>query len=165
MTAEVRNADSPTLESASARDLDAVVQLLSRSHLPVADVESHINAFTLARSNGIVVGTAGLEKFGELALLRSLCVAEHHRSKRIGRALVSGVVSSALAQGARELYLLTTNAAPYFEKLGFVTIEREQAPPEIRNTAQFSALCPTSAVCMRKTIGPSLEAPANGRSW
>ena len=175
MLGEMRNTDGPTLEPANARDLEAVVQLLSRSSLPVADVESHINAFTLARWDGIVVGTAGLEKCGELALLRSLCVAEHYRSKRIGFALVSAIVSGALAQGARELYLLTTNAAPYFEKLGFVAIERDQAPPEIRNTAQFSALCPTSAVCMRKTIGRSLEAPASptdaggaaqpGRSW
>ena len=156
MSREMRNTDGPKLEPANARDLEVVVQLLSKSSLPVADVESHINAFTLARWNGILVGTAGLEKFGEVALLRSLCVSEHHRSKRIGFALVSAVVSSALAQGARELYLLTTEAAPYFEKLGFVTIERDRAPPEIRNTAQFSALCPKSAVCMRRTIGRPL---------
>jgi amino-acid N-acetyltransferase len=158
MLREMSNADDLTLEPASAHDLDAVVQLLSRSSLPVADLASHINAFTLARWHGIVVGTVGFEIFGELALLRSLCVAEHHRSKRIGFALVSAIVSSAFARGVRELYLLTTEAASYFEKLGFVGIERDQAPREIRNTAQFSALCPNSAVCMRKTIGQSLEA-------
>ncbi|HYP75712.1 MAG TPA: arsenic resistance N-acetyltransferase ArsN2 [Polyangiaceae bacterium] len=160
MSLETNNTEGQTLEPANAHDLEAVLRLLSMNSLPVADVESHINAFTLARWNGILVGTAGLEKFGDVALLRSLCVAEHHRSKRIGLALVSAVVSSASAQGARELYLLTTEAAPYFEKLGFVTIERDQAPLEIRNTAQFSALCPNSAVCMRKPLARSLEAPA-----
>jgi len=153
MLGEMRNSDDLILEPASAHDLDAVVQLLSRSRLPVADLESHINAFTLARWNTIVIGTVGLEIFGGLALLRSLCVAEHHRSKRIGFALIDAIVSRALARGVRDLYLLTTEAASYFEKLGFVAIEREQAPREIRNTAQFSALCPNSAVCMRKNIG------------
>ena len=78
------------------------------------------------------------------------------RSRRIGFALVSAVVSRASTQGVRELYLLTTGAASYFANLGFVLINREQAPPEIRNTAQFSALCPKSAVCMRRTIGRPL---------
>jgi len=155
------NAEHLALEPATAHDLDAVAHLLSKSNLPVADLESHINAFTLARWDGILVGTVGIEIFGELALLRSLCVAEHHRSKRIGLALVSAIVSSALAQGVRDLYLLTTEAGSYFEKLGFVGIERDQAPRAIRNTVQFSALCAKTAVCMRRTIGRSLDEPAN----
>jgi len=153
MSDEVTNADGPTLEPAGARDLAAVVRLLSSNHLPVADLESHIDTFMLAKRNGIVVGTAGLQIYGELALLRSLCVAEDHRLKRIGAALVSAVASRALARGVRELYLLTTGAASYFANLGFMQIDRELAPPEIRNTAQFSTLCPTSAVCMRRTAG------------
>ena len=157
---EAESAAEIALEPARKAELDSVLQLLSDSNLPVADLESHIDAFTLAKCNGIVVGTAGLEIYGELALLRSLCVAERHRSKLIGVALVSAIASRALAQGVRELYLLTTGAAPYFAHLGFVQIEREQAPIEIRNTAQFSALCPASAVCMRKTIGPLLEVTA-----
>ena len=145
--------EAPTIERASALDFDAVFRLLSTSNLPVADLESHINAFTLARWNGIVVGSVGLETFGELALMRSLCVAERHRSRGIGGALLSALASRALARGVRELYLLTTGAESYFASQGFAQINQEQAPQEIRSTAQFSALCPKSAVCMRKTIG------------
>ena len=152
MTRDVMAAENVTFEAAGPPDLDSVVRLLSVNHLPVADLESCIDAFVLAKRDGIVVGTAGLEIYGELALLRSLCVAEGHRSKRIGRALVSAVGSRALAQGVRELYLLTTGAASYFANLEFMPINRDQAPPEIRNTTQFSALCPTSAVCMRRRI-------------
>jgi amino-acid N-acetyltransferase len=151
MFARVTDSDV-TLEPAGAPDIDEVVRLLSTNHLPLAALEACIDAFTLAKHDGIVVGTAGLEIYGELALLRSLCVAEDHRSKRIGKALVSAVASRAFARGVRELYLLTTGAASYFVKLGFVQISRDQAPLEIRNTAQFSALCPTSAVCMRRRI-------------
>jgi len=133
-----------------------VRRLLSDSNLPLQDLESHIDAFTLAKCNGILVGTAGLEIYGECALLRSLCVAERHRSKLVGLALVSAIASRAFAQGVRELYLLTTGAAPYFANLGFMQIERELAPIEIRNTAQFAGLCPASAVCMRKALGTLL---------
>ena len=156
MTREEMGADDVNLEPAGAPDLEAVVRLLSANHLPVADLESRIDAFLLAKRDGIVVGTVGLEIYGELALLRSLCVAEGHRSKRIGGALISAVASRALAQGVRELYLLTTGAAPYFAKRGFVQINRDQTPLEIRNTAQFSALCPASAICMRRRSGLGL---------
>jgi amino-acid N-acetyltransferase len=148
--------DALTFVPATVADFHAIFRLLSDSSLPVADLESHIGAFTLAKSEGTIVGTAGLEAYGELALLRSLCVAEPHRSKRIGVALVSAVASGALAQGVRELHLLTTEAVLYFANLGFVRLEREQVPMEIRNTAQFRTLCPSSAVAMRKVIGPSL---------
>ncbi len=151
---EVQRAVKLTFEPARSADFDAAFRLLSDSDLPVADLESHLDAFTLAKLEGMVVGTAGLEIYGELALLRSICVVESHRSKGIGGALVSAVASRALAQGVRELYLLTTGAAPYFAKLGFVSVARDRTPLEIRNTAQFSALCPTSAVCMRKAIAP-----------
>jgi two-component system, OmpR family, phosphate regulon response regulator PhoB len=154
---EVQRAVELTFEPASSADFDAVFRLLSDSNLPVADLESHLEAFTLAKFGEMTVGTAGLEIYGELALLRSICVVESQRSKRIGVALVSAVASRALAQGVLELYLLTTNAAPYFAKLGFVSVARERTPLQIRSTAQFSALCPSSAVCMRKAIASSLE--------
>jgi N-acetylglutamate synthase-like GNAT family acetyltransferase len=152
MVSKVESAIPLTLEPASSAEFDAVSRLLSASNLPVSDLESHIAAFTLAKADGLVVGTAGLEIYGELALVRSLCVVASRRSDGIGAALLEAVTSCATAQGVQEFYLLTTGAAPYFAKLGFVPLAREQAPLEIRNTAQFSSLCPSSAVCMRKPI-------------
>ena len=145
------------LETASSAELDAVLRLLSENNLPTADLQSHIDTFTLARAGGTVVGTAGIEIYGELALLRSLCVAEPHRSKGIGVVLVATVASRAAAQGVRELYLLTTSAASYFADLGFLPLARDQAPLDIRDTVQFRTLCPSSAICMRKPIAQSIE--------
>lgn len=151
----VRNAENLTLECATVADLDAVLRLLSNSSLPVADLEPHIAAFMLAKSEGTIVGSVGLETYGERALLRSLCVAESHRSKGIGVALVLTVASRAAEQGVRELYLLTTGAATYFANLGFVSLSRDQVPHEIRCTAQFSSLCPSTAVCMCRAVASS----------
>lgn len=142
----------PTLESATAADLTAVVRLLAENKLPVEDVQDHLPAFVLAKWKGGVIGAVGLEHYGEAALLRSLCVAEPHRRHRVGLVLLSAIEARAIAQGVRELYLLTTGAAPYFGRHGFATIARDWAPVEIRGTAEFRALCPSAATCMRKDL-------------
>lgn len=160
MSRELRNADNPKVEGASARDLDTVVRLLSKNHLPVADVASHIDAFVLAKLDGEIVGTVGLETYGEIALVRSLCVSDLHRSKGIGSALLSAAAARAASQGVAELYLLTTDAAQYFARQGFVPVLREHAAQEVRNTVQFRSLCPDAAICMRKAIEP---APGDNR--
>jgi amino-acid N-acetyltransferase len=139
-------------EPATSADFDAVLQLLATNHLPVSDVKEHLPAFTLAKERQLVVGSVGLESYARVSLLRSLCVAESHRGQGIGAALVADVLARAAAQGTRELYLLTTSAASYFMNFGFIVIARDQVPLEIRGTAQFTSLCPTSAVCMRKPM-------------
>jgi amino-acid N-acetyltransferase len=152
---EVERQFEVTVVVASRAEFEAVSRLLSDNHLPVADLEAHLDAFMLAKRAGMIVGTVGLETYGELALVRSLCVAEPHRSKGVGASLLSAVATRAATQGVRELYLLTTGAAPYFAQQGFAPVSREHAPHEIRNTVQFRSLCPSTAVCMRKAIEPT----------
>jgi len=53
----------------------------------------------------------------------------------------------------RELYLLTTTAERFFATRGYAGIERERVPDTVRASAEFSALCPASAVVMRKALG------------
>jgi len=157
VTAEIANLEDLSFERATIASLETVCRLLSNSGLPVADVEAHIGAYTLAKSAGQVAGTVGLERYGRLALLRSLCVTPSFRSRGIGAALVSTVESLAAEQGVQHLYLLTTGATEYFANLGFASLPRDEVPDEIRRTAQFSALCPSTAVCMRKAIKGAIE--------
>ena len=152
MSLEAESALHLTFEAASIDEFDAVYRLLANNDLPVQDLKNHLGAFTVAKCESTLVGTVGLEVYGELALLRSLCVAESHRSRRVGEALVAAAAKRASAGGVRSLYLLTTSAARYFAALGFVLVERHDVPPPIQFTSQFSSLCPTSAVCMRKTV-------------
>jgi N-acetylglutamate synthase-like GNAT family acetyltransferase len=70
----------------------------------------------------------------------------------VGRALLEAIESDAASHGIHDLYLLTTTAADYFARHGFVTIPRGQAPPAIQQTAEFRSLCPSSAVCMTKAL-------------
>ncbi len=97
-------------------------------------------------------GVVGLECFGPVGLIRSLAVSSGARGRGLGRALVSAIEADARAAGVAELYLLTTTAEGFFSKLGYVRIARDDAPLAIASTTQFSALCPSSAVVMRKAL-------------
>ena len=68
----------------------------------------------------------------------------------------------AQSQGAKEMYLLTTTAVRFFERLGFVRVEREAAPVTIQRTQEFATLCPSSSTVMMKQLpaNPTVERDA-----
>lgn len=144
-----------TFEAATAADLDVIRQLLSAGDLPVDDIDVHVSQFVLAKQKGVTIGTVAAEYAGEAALLRSLSVAPANRRQAIGARLLAAIEARAASRGVREFYLLTTGAAAYFERNGFTRTSRENAPEAIRSTAQFRTLCPSTAVCMRKTLSVS----------
>lgn len=138
-------------------DWPAVAALLADAGLPVADLDADsMPGFTVATRTSLphetLVGSIGLQAFGEVGLLRSLVVAKSARSAGCGSELVQAVERIASEMGVRELWLLTTDTAPYFETRGFRSVPRELSPAAIRETAEFSALCPESAVLMRKSV-------------
>jgi amino-acid N-acetyltransferase len=136
------------VRAASPLDLPAVERLLTVSRLPLDGVREALPTFVVAESGGDIVGVAGLEVCCDNALLRSVAVADAWRSRGLGRALVSRVVSDAEARGIRALYLLTTTAERYFPSFGFREISREEVPADIRETTEFTSACPASATVM-----------------
>lgn len=141
------------LRPAGAADLPAIEQLLAASGLPLDGVREALPTFIVAESNGRLVGVAGLEVRCDNALLRSVAVEPASRSRGLGRALVSHVISDAEARGIRALYLLTTTAEGYFPSFGFQLIARDEVPEEVRDTKEFREACPTSAAVMRRLLG------------
>lgn len=129
-------------------DLPAIERLLADSSLPLDGVREALPSFVLAEVGDGVVGVAGLEVCCDNALLRSVAVADDWRSRGLGRALVTRVISDAEARGIRALYLLTTTAEQYFPSFGFRTIERNEVPDDIRASAEFQSACPASATVM-----------------
>jgi len=139
------------IRPASAADLAASIDLLKKARLPVADLSAERLAF-VAEIDDIFQGVIGVESFGEIALLRSLVVSPDARGAGIGPALVTALQVACLANGALELWLLTIDADRFFEKLGFATRDRADAPVAIRNTQEFSGLCPGDAILMSKNL-------------
>jgi arsenate reductase len=137
---------------APSGDLPAIRALLERLHLPASDLGGAGQTFLVARSGGEVVGAVALERHGEDALLRSLAVVPRLQSTGLGKALYQEAVAEARRTGTRALYLLTTTAAPFFEKAGFRRIDRAAAPPAVASSAEFAALCPSTAACMELVL-------------
>jgi len=52
----------------------------------------------------------------------------------------------------RAVWLLTTTAREFFERLGYAAVDRADVPGAIRATAQFSSLCADSATVMVKRL-------------
>lgn len=128
---------------------DAGLKLaLSISGLPTEDLEHPGRTFFRAvSSDGGTVGYAGIEGCGEAVLLRSMVILPEHRGKAFGSSLTRQTLK-AVTDGSA-VFLATTTAAPFFEKLGFIVVERDDVPPAVLATRQLSALCPASATIMK----------------
>lgn len=137
---------------ASTADLAIIDRWLADAHLPHGDLNPHLHHFIVANEGEVMVGIIGLEVYDHIGLLRSLVVAPDVRKQGIGRDLVERLCEHAMAQGVRDLYLLTVDAQDYFSGHGFKRIERSLAPGPIRTTRQFSELCPSSAILMYRSL-------------
>jgi len=126
---------------------------LAAAGLPVADLTAASLAdFWGCRAGEELAGAIGLERYGAVALLRSLAVAPDWQGRGLGAALLAHAERAARQRGIAALYLLTATAAAFFARRGYVRIPREAAPPVLHHTAEFAALCPASAVCLTKPL-------------
>lgn len=142
--------DKVSIRNAKLNDLDVIIGLLNRSDLPTQDVgAANLASYIVAELDGTVVGVAGMENCGRFGLLRSVAVAPLQRNKGIASMLTSAALERAKIGRKNEVYLLTTTAEHYFSRYGFEKVPRDDTPTEIQSTAEFSRLCPDSAIVMR----------------
>lgn len=140
------------IKSAESTDLQQIVSFLRANGLPTVGVEKCYSNFVIETDErGVWYGIAGLELYGQSALLRSVAVDESSRRMGHGKALVDAVLSNARHNGVCNVYLLTDNASKYFESLGFALVDREDIDGAVKASPEFGACCAT-AVAMRKTI-------------
>ena len=137
---------------ATAADREAIAVLLRAADLPVADLASAPVSFLVVDDARGLAGVVGLERHGGAALLRSLAVRDDARGHGLGTALVDAAERAARRDGIGELVLLTTTAAPFFADRGYAPIDRAQAPAALQATAEFRALCPAGAACLRREL-------------
>ena len=141
-----------TLRRTDGESLEHAASLLERANLPTDDIDAASVELYLARDGEDRVGVGGFELFDTDGLLRSVAVESSKREKGYGSAIVAALESKAREAGVERLYLLTTTASDFFAARGYSEIDRTEPPERIRETTQFSDLCPSSAVCMRKSL-------------
>jgi amino-acid N-acetyltransferase len=127
--------------------------LLESADLPVSDLtDAYMEHFFYVGPASAPIGLVGVEMCGVDALLRSLVVNPEHRSAGLGQALVAHAESHARGQGARAIYCITTTAETFFRRRGYVDADRNRAPVAVRETREFSAICPASAALLVKNL-------------
>lgn len=129
------------------------VALLAAEGLPVMDLtDAHLEHFFYAGPDGSPTALVGLEMYAADALLRSLVVVPYARTKGVGSAIVRHAEEYAGSRHVQAIYLLTSTAESFFERLGYRRLDRTQAPPSIQSTREFASLCPASSAFMIKRL-------------
>jgi amino-acid N-acetyltransferase len=137
---------APRLRPATATDLAAVASILEGAELPPDGLRDQFPAaYAVAELDGAIIGAAGLERYGNAGLLRSVVVIPAWRGRRVAETLIRERLQQAAAAGVTEVYALTTTAAGYFPRLGFAPADRAAAPASIQGSPQFASICPSSA--------------------
>ena len=127
------------------------IALLQQQHLPVSDIDED-KVLYLLKDAEKTIGTVGLEIFEDCALLRSVSVVKEEQGKGYGKFINKEIEKYVKDAGINCLYLLTTTAKDFFDKQGYCIIDRNDTPVSVQQTAEFSLLCPSSAIVMKKNI-------------
>jgi len=131
-------------------ELEAFLQM---QELPIVDLNPKMLAdFLVARREGILVGTAGLERHTKMGLLRSVAVDRSLRGVGLGKRLVMSMEDRARGRGVKQMFLLTNSAEEFFLSMGYRPLDRLDAPSGIRHTQQFRDLCPANSTFMTKIL-------------
>lgn len=139
-----------TLKQLTREDFSALQALLKQANLPTNDLNNTRHIFIGAFENDILIGSAGLEINGHYGLIRS--VVSTRKKLGTGKLLVQKIEKLASENEIKDLFLLTESAANFFEKLGYTISDRQKVPNELLVNPQFTQLCPSSAICMSKTL-------------
>ena len=134
-------------------ELASILQLLKASKLPHEDIALDACMLVAYRNDqGNLIGSAGLELYSESALLRSVALEKNYQGRGLGKEIVQDVLQRAKGKSIRRIYLLTETARDFFLAVGFRDISRDQVPPLVRSSSEFSSVCPVSAACLVYTI-------------
>jgi amino-acid N-acetyltransferase len=137
------------IKEAALDNLPQIKALLEASQLPASDIDLNKQLFLVALHDQAVVGTIALEVVGNSALLRSFAVDVKFRSRQIGARLYREAVAQSKQKGIAHLFLLTTTADRYFDRLSWQRIGRDEVPEAIGATTEFASICPVSAIVMK----------------
>lgn len=149
--------DKIKFKLADSVEISSIQKLLQECGLPYNDITDHISNFILAKNGSDLIGTIGLEMYGNIGMIRSLAVTDSYRGKSIAKALYTRILAYAHLHGIEELYLLTTTAEGFFLKNDFRKLERNNVPETIHATNEFQNLCPSTALCMVKEINKEAQ--------
>lgn len=143
------------IERTNPSELSWILSLLSDVDLPGEGVKDHISNFLMLKGNDedpnlTPWGCAGLEIYGDSALLRSIAISPEYQGKGLGTVLTEAIIEDARERGITTLFLLTETAQDFFSRFGFRVVERGLVPADVKTSIEFTKLClDTPAMMLR----------------
>lgn len=125
------------------------------------EMSENIRDFTVVCHGARVLGTVALHFYGAtVAEVRSLAVDRENKSRGLGKLLVEAVEREALDFGL-ELLFAFTYVPKFFEKLGFVVVDRGELPLKAwKDCLRCPKFQHCDEIAMRKVLGPDGVAAA-----
>ncbi len=130
----------PRLRLARPEDVPAIEKLLAAEWLPPFQIREFLDTFWVLEEGGRVLGSAGLEVYGEAGVIRSVVVHPSVRGRRLGDLLSRTAIAEARQRGARRLYLFTGDKAPFWRRFGFQPCSMDDFEPAARECWQWQAI-------------------------
>ena len=144
------NCEGVEISPASSDDLSDILDLLSEVQLPHDGVAEYVGGFLVARNEqSRLVGTIGLERYGNTALLRSAAVAPEYQKSGLGSRLTEDLLARATSEGVEKVVLLTATASEFFaRRFGFCETTRDAYDERLAGSSEWKLPRCSSAVCM-----------------
>jgi amino-acid N-acetyltransferase len=133
---------------AQEADWPLIAGLLAGTGLQLVGAREHLKHFLVALDEYGLVGCAGLEHYGNTALLRSVAVAESERGKGIGQNLVERLLLKAQQEKITTVVLLAQSAEEFFRKFEFTEIRFDRLPQSIHDSVEFKFAAPDATTAM-----------------
>jgi amino-acid N-acetyltransferase len=140
------------IRATTAQDYADVCSLLQSERLPIIDLKTDLPHFFVKTIGGEIIGSIGMEHYGQSGLLRSMIVSPAFRNKGIASELVNQLTGYAKHRGVKKLFLITNTAEDYFQRFGFIRIPRDIVEKEVLQSQEFNGLCPASSAIMMKQL-------------
>lgn len=118
-------------------DAEAMAALIVSGELPPFFLEPYIEGFLAIEHEGRIVGTGGVEFYGDDAVIRSVVVDPAARGLGLGIDIGTLLEDDALKSGARDVYLFTMHAYEFWKRLGYIDLPLDQWPENVRENWQY----------------------------
>ena len=140
------------IRATTQQDYARVCSLLQSESLPTIDIAKDLQHFFVKTIGGEIVGSIGMEQYGQSALLRSMIVNPAFRNQGIASELVKTLTQYAQDRGVKNSFLITNTAEKYFQRFGFITIDKDLVEKAVLHSKEFNGLCPSSSAIMMKQL-------------
>jgi amino-acid N-acetyltransferase len=131
---------SAELRRARQEDIPQIEALITAEGLPAYGLAEYLETFFVLDEGRRAVGCAGLEIYGEAALLRSVVVAPERRGRVGGRRLVEAALAEARRHDVRRVYLFTMHADGFFSRMGFREAGLDDFEEAVRASRQYEVV-------------------------